>query len=407
MEENKQTNMLKTSSAAIKDLQKYFLLGVLILLLIMAFRYISIFFVDLLIAGVIVAAVYPAYKHLKKALWFSKTLAAVLAFILIIVIILLPFVAFVLYLIGQAPEAYVAVSTYISESIADNGGVDTPTKIISILPFSDQVNWLLGKLPFSPVELIRNFQETILTSAGALVGDISTFLIRQSTNIIKHLTLFILHVIIFLMTLFYFLRDGDRLVIYLKSLLPMSQKYRDELFTKMSNLSYGIIYGIFGTAIAQGILVGLGFTFTGLDNAVFWGSIAALFSPVPYIGTAIVWLPAVFVLAFGGSWLMALLLLIWCVLVVGTADNIIKPFLIGSSAALHPLAMLLVILGGTFTIGLQGLIFGPFILTLALAFLHIYKLEYQSVLEERIEEPKREPINPVKKLKELKKRYFK
>ena len=65
---------------------------------------------------------------------------------------------------------------------------------------------------------------------------------------------------------------------------------------------------------------------------------------------------------------------------MGMADNVIKPYLIGSTSALHPMAVLLVLLGGTFAFGVKGLILGPFVLTLTLAFLHIYQLEYKSVL---------------------------
>lgn len=75
------------------------------------------------------------------------------------------------------------------------------------------------------------------------------------------------------------------------------------------------------------------------------------------------------------------------VLVVGFSDNLIKPYLIGSAATLHPLAVLLVLLGGAFMFGVKGFILGPFVLTLTLAFLHIYSLEYKSVLKAKQKRP--------------------
>ena len=83
---------------------------------------------------------------------------------------------------------------------------------------------------------------------------VSSFLISKTTNILRHFLIFLVHLMVFMIALFYFLRDGDRLALYIRSLIPLSKKYRQELFTKLSNLSYGIIYGIFGAAIAQGLL---------------------------------------------------------------------------------------------------------------------------------------------------------
>ena len=67
---------------------------------------------------------------------------------------------------------------------------------------------------------------------------------------------------------------------------------------------------------------------------------------------------------------------------MGLSDNIVKPYLIGGANAIHPLLVLLVILGGVFVFGLKGVVFGPFLLTLTLPFLHIYQLEYKAVLKE-------------------------
>jgi predicted PurR-regulated permease PerM len=164
-------------------------------------------------------------------------------------------------------------------------------------------------------------------------------------------------------------------------MLPISEKYRSELLKKLSRLSYGIIYGIFGASLIQGFLLGIGFYILGIDNAAFWGAIAALLSPIPYIGSSIIWLPVVISLLLSGHWISSLFLLIWGSLIVGLADNIVKPYLIGSSTALHPLAVLVTLLGGAFVFGIKGIIFGPFVLTLTLAFLHIYSLEYESVLK--------------------------
>ena len=364
--------MQEENGFANRRFERYFLVGSLILLLTLLLIFISPFAIDLVFAAVIVAAVYPAHRWIMKKIAFSRALAAFVSMILIVVIILLPFTLFGFFVAEQASDAYTAVSDRIND-IVEGGDVSSPSRALSMLPFHDQIEGALEYLPFST--------EDILKTAGDLVGTISSFLLSKSTGILKGLSLFLVHMIVFLMSLFFLLKEGDRLVLYIRSLLPLSKKYRQELFSKLSNLSYGIIYGIFGAAILQGLLLGIGFRVAGIGSAAFWGSIAALFSPVPYIGTAIVWVPAVIAIALGGNYVTALVLGAWCALIVGTADNIIKPFLIGSSTKLNPMALLLVLLGGTFVFGVKGLIFGPFILTLTLSFLHIYQLEYKEVLE--------------------------
>jgi len=352
--------------------QRYFLIAVLIILLALLTIFISPFGIDIIIASVIVAAVNPVHKKILKKLAFSRSLASLISMILIIVIILLPFTLFGFFVAEQAADAYVAVSDKINVIVATND-VSTASKIFDLVPFSDKIQGVFHYLPISTADLLQTAKDA--------VGTVSSFLLSKTTNILKHLSLLLVHLLVLLIALFYFLRDGDRLVLYIRSLLPISKVYRQELFTKLTNLSYGIIYGIFGAAILQGFLVGVGFAMAGIGNAAFWGAVAALLSPIPYIGTMVITLPAIIVVALSGHYFTAVLLLAWSVLVVGMADNVIKPYIIGSSAHLHPLATLLVLLGGTFVFGLKGLIFGPLVLTLTLAFIHIYKLEYRAVLE--------------------------
>ncbi len=383
--------MAKAPNSPTNSFQRYFLIGVLLILLALLVTFISPFGVDLVMAGIIVAAVYPVHRYIFQKISFSRSLSAFVSMILIIIVILLPFTLFGFFVAEQAADAYTVVSDSIN-TIVETSDVSTTSKILDLIPYGHKIEGVLKYLPFSTSDLLQTAKDA--------VGVVSSFLLAKTTNILKHLSLFLVHLMVFLISLFYFLREGDKLVDYIRSLLPMSKKYRQELFTKMYKLSYGIIYGIFGAAIVQGFLVGIGFSVAGINNAAFWGAIAALFSPVPYIGTAIIWVPAVAALAIGGQYLTAILLLLWCVFIVAAADNVIKPYIIGSSAHLHPLATLLVLLGGTFVFGLKGLLFGPVVLTLALAFLHIYKLEYKAVLEK--DEHFSFPKSPLKRRKSTK-----
>jgi len=227
--------------------------------------------------------------------------------------------------------------------------------------------------------------EDLMSTVGDFIGTISSFLLENTTNLFKHLTVIVLHIVIFLVSLFYFIRDGEKLVDYANGLLPLSKKYRKELSEKLYNLMHGIIFGIFGAAIVQGLLVGIGLSLAGVENALFWGAIASLLSIVPYVGVALVWVPFAIGFFVSSQFMTGLFFSIWCVVFVSNIDNFIKPYLIGSKSHLHPFAVLVVMLGGTLAFGVRGLLFGPFILTITLAFLHIYKLEYKKVLSSPFE----------------------
>ncbi len=358
----------------IVDIQKYFLVGILLVLIISLFTFISSFLSTLLIAGVIVTAIYPLHKLLNQKVRIPQSVSALISLTLTAVIIIGPLILFFFMVANQAVDAYAVVSAKVNAMVGQDFHL-LPT-VIKNSRYAVWIEKWSKVVPISTSDVIQTVQD--------FVGSLSTILLKQTTNILKNLSLFVLHTIVFLLAMFYFLRDGKKFIEYIKSLLPLSHDYREELFNKLNRLSYSIIYGFFGTAIIQGFLVGLGFALVGISNAAFWGMTAGLFSFIPYIGTAAIAVPAIIVLLIGGHSLAALFLLCWSAVIVGTADNFVKPYLIGASAMIHPLAVLLVILGGAFAFGFTGLLFAPFILTLTLSFLHIYQLEYKDILNGKI-----------------------
>ncbi|MBU1992951.1 AI-2E family transporter, partial [Patescibacteria group bacterium] len=96
---------------------------------------------------------------------------------------------------------------------------------------------------------------------------------------------------------------------------------------------------------------------------------------------AIIWVPAAIILLIMQNWFGGIFLLIWGPIVIGSVDNLLRPYLIDTKAKLYPLLTFLTIFGGIIVFGLKGIIFGPLILALCMTLLHIYELEYQKVLK--------------------------
>ncbi|MFW6283404.1 MAG: AI-2E family transporter [Minisyncoccales bacterium] len=347
-------------------LQNNFLIGILLISILILLAFLYPFFSTLFIAAITVAAFYPIHKIILRKTNFKKNIAALLTYILLILVVLIPISILLLIVIRQAITTSENVNIWLASFLEDD---------------YRNIPWLMYIINFLNNFSYQFSEEEIFSRTTEIIGSSSRWLITNITNVLRNLFVFFIHFFIFLLALFYFIRDGDRIVNYISSLLPLSEKYKKELIHKMKTLTYSLIYGIFGAAIIQGLLLGIGFKIAGIDNAAFWGTLGAIVSPIPYIGTAVVWLPVVGFLFLSGQVWVAIFLLIWCMIIVGLSDNLVRPYIIGSASTLHPFAVLLVIVGGTFVFGFKAIIFGPFILTITLAFLHIYKLEFQNELD--------------------------
>lgn len=357
------------------NLPKYFLLGGLLALIITLIWIISPFIPSIVIGAVIATGFYPVHAVVLKKVKGRRTIATLISLFVILAVVLVPISWFISYITGQATDMY----HYIEPKVATLLTTD-----FHLIPKIMADNATFGGI----YKYFQNITDTLPIKTTDVVGFITTliqnvsqFLINQSTNIAKELSVLAIHFFVLILSVFFFLRDGDHLVQEIKDILPMAQEYRKILFDKLKNMSKGILYGIFGAAMFQGFLGGIGFALAGISDAAFWGTVMAFFAIVPYIGSTIIWIPAVIILLATGHWVAAIFLALWGIFIVGTVDNLIKPLVIGEKARIHPLLSFITILGGIFTMGLPGLIIAPYLLSLCLTFLYIYKLEYQKVLQ--------------------------
>ncbi len=171
---------------------------------------------------------------------------------------------------------------------------------------------------------------------------------------------------IMLFLLYFFLCDGDLMVARARKLIPLNEERKDRLFQQLSNVTRAIVYGTSVTALAQGILIGIGFAIAGLPSPVVFGVLAALLSLLPIGGAAFVWVPAVLWLFFDGRWGYAIFMLVWG-LMLGGLDNVLRPVLISGRAKISALAVFVGVLGGIPAFGAIGVIAGPVVLCLVLA----------------------------------------
>jgi predicted PurR-regulated permease PerM len=119
----------------------------------------------------------------------------------------------------------------------------------------------------------------------------------------------------------------------------------------------------------------IGFAIFGLPSPILWGSLVIVGAVIPIVGSTIIWIPATVYLALTAATWQWVGLLIYCILVISTADNFIKPIILKETANFHPLIAFMSVLGGMAAFGIFGFILGPIIASLFLSLIRIYKYE--------------------------------
>lgn len=357
-----------SQSLILEKLPGHFLVACLLLALGALLWVLKPFLTVIFVAAVLTIAFYTPYLKIVKAFKGRKSLASIVSCLLVIVIIVVPITVFFILMAGEALDTYKTVEEKLDSGVFDNylkwedGGF-----------FYDLKERATPVFDLNKIDVKKNIID--------VAQNLSTFLVSQTANFLKSISNILLNFVIMLFAMFYFFRDGDVIVKKIGSISPLPSKYESQLFSKIAAMVKAIMIGVFLTAIAQGLVGGIGFAIIGISSPIFWGSIMAFLSLVPLVGTAVIWFPASIILAILGDYWSAIFIFLWGFLLIGTVDNLLRPYLIGGKAHTYPLMTFLVIMGGVWTLGFNGVIVGPLILMVLMSFLHIYESEYTKVLK--------------------------
>jgi predicted PurR-regulated permease PerM len=308
------------------------------------------FFQPLFWATTLAAIFYPLQVFLRSRFHGRKSLAAGLTLTIIVLAVLLP-----LALLASAVLS--ELLTYYGRMQA--GEVDPAAPIRWLQSMLPSLNNLLSRLG---IDLSRVGQD--LASGVLSVGRLAAgYALSAGQNVLQFALMFV----VMLYVLFFALRDGDQLVEHLAHALPLGDNRERALMKKFAEVARATIKGSVLIGVLQGTLGGLLFVAVGIDGAVFWGVIMIFLSFVPALGSALVWLPTVFIFAAQGAWVRALIVLTFGISVILLLDNLLRPRLVGRETRLPDYLVLLSSLGGVASFGFSGLIIGPVVAALFLA----------------------------------------
>ncbi len=320
-------------------------------------------FLTAIISGALLAYIfYPVYLRLYRKTKM-KRVSALIVSVCLVILVTVPVVfalnalwkeAFTLYLSGKQQ---ISVTASFFENCSEDSAICTI--------------FLKAKQILGGTE--GAFFETSLRKITSAITEFSSdFIIRLPQRI--------LDIFIIMFVMYYLLIDGATIMKKFWNLTLIKKNEQEKYKQRISGIVYAVIYGSIITALIQGAIASAGYALFGIKSPVFWGVITAFAALLPFIGTALVWVPASLFKLFTGLsagnssevW-QGIGLFVYGMVLVSSIDNFIKPKIIGDKARIHPVLVLLGVLGGLAVFGYLGLLIGPLVLSIAYVLIEDYK----------------------------------
>lgn len=319
-------------------------------------------------AGMLSFIVQPVYLHLTGlAGGRFRNISAAAALCLVAVLFIIPLIYIIASLGSEISKIIGTITDFISRN-----EINQTKDLVDLIPswFPD---WLKDYLKDFLLDSgsVRDFVQRTAQWIGGYLTNISKSLIHGVSSIL-------IEMVLVMMVSFFFIRDGAGIIEYIKSVTPLSEDERTMFFSRTKRLLNSVIFGILLTVAIQAVLGGIGWWFVGLSSPAFFGMLMFFFGMFP-AGTSIVWIPGGIYLLLSGDVKGGIMLLAWGSIVVGTVDNLLRPFLIsggktkGNGEDIPTLLVILGLFGGVIKWGFLGVFLGPLILVLFLLIFDLYR----------------------------------
>ena len=341
----------------------YVFAAALILLLALAVMILKPFLIALLAAFTLAYIFRPVYSFLLKRIGNTWITALLVSFVILLVL-LVP-LYFVLNSLAGAIQ-----SVGLAKDFFTGGALQKLCE---------------GRTHFLCTTLDYAKNPTIASYINIGFSKITDYLFSLTTAFLFSIPKVVLTVFVTFYLTFFFLKDGKQIVKKCTGFLPVKPHHQARILKKLNDLMFAVIYGGFIVAVIQAILAGIGFFLFGFENILALTMLTAVASLIPFVGPPLIWVPVVIYRIIQASIIgdftaisLSIGMAVYASLIVGTIDNVLKPKIIGDKAGVHPVVILLGVLGGITVFGLVGLIIGPVILAILVMFLEILREEWKA-----------------------------
>jgi len=311
----------------------YFLFILFILAIVLLFFIIKPFLLYLILGVIIVMFLHPVNKLMQK--WIhNRIISSFVMIFVVLLLILIPSVFLISSVIGESSTVVNAIGNINLDDLS--------------VQLSEQLNYDV------------NLRELI----DPLIIKIGEFLTVSLPKFISSITEIVIGIFVMFFLMYYGFKEGEELMESFLKILPMTKAHKKELVVETKKVLGGVLYGQLLVALIQGLIGGIGFWIFGVPNPILWGFAMVILAFIPFLGTPMVWVPAViYEFSIGNIWI-GVALLLYNGLLTTNIDNIIKPKIIGTSTGMHPVLVLLGIFGGIVLFGILGMIIGPVVVAL-------------------------------------------
>jgi predicted PurR-regulated permease PerM len=361
------------------------LLAIVLLIGMKFFEVMVLFIVPLFLAAVLVVIFKPVHLWILSKVGRHRRIAAALTTLVIVLIVLLPTMALALRALSEGMELYSKVSVAAAEDekqLTVDGGAQAAAGDAENPPEEkDALDSLVLKLVTKTNELLKRFKLPLLVVEDvqqAVRSNLVSTVTPIAVGGVQLLTGMLVGLAIMIISTYYFFADGPYMLIALMRMSPLDDAYERELLEKFSDISRSVVVATLASAVAQGLLAGVGFYFAGLERIFFLIGATIFLAMIPFVGAAAVWVPICLVLYLHDDRpTAAFMLALYCGGVVSMVDNIIKPYILHGQANLHPLLALLSVIGGVQVLGPIGILVGPMLVAFLQALVNMLNKEIE------------------------------
>jgi len=310
-------------------------------------------------AIILAVVVYPLHERLLR--WNKRRVgsSALLSTLLLILLFAVPSCIIAVLAANEALSA----AHYLSRRSVEEGGFPSLVMALVDRPIRYVGHWVdLSKYDFRAM-ISSNAQK------------VSVWLVGFGANVLGGVARFIVDSLITFVVVFFLFRDGAQWAYRAGALLPLSPEQVARLYKNISDTIIANVYGILSVGVAQGVLAGVALRIIGMQSSLLLGLATGFASIIPVVGSALVWVPVTIYLLVTGSIGKGLFFLVYCVVVVSSIDNVLRPWVVGGRVELHPLVLLFFIFGGVEAFGFLGLFLGPVIASVLVALFDMLREE--------------------------------
>lgn len=317
---------------------------------------------------------FPLYRRLRSRLGQRHLLSAAVMTPAVMLVVVLPVVILILLMTQEVTGIY----KVLEQEVAEAGPIsfDRLQDIPLVRHLAERLQPYLEQFGLS-------FREAVQMGTGKVMG----FLLDYSSSMVRNSLAFSVKVILMVMALFYIYKDGEVLLERFWSVVPIADQHRTMVAGTVRRVLSAVLYGVFLTCLIQGLLAGIGYWLFDLPSPLLFGALTAVAALVPFVGTALIWVPAGGYLLLEGEVSRGLFLYLWCFALVVPADNLIRPLFISGKGQLSLLVVALGLLGGLAAFGFVGIVIGPLVLALFQAILDIYRGQFVQLEQGRAKSP--------------------